>query len=105
MKGRIDWGMRAEGTLTTSHDKRLWLAASKWKTKMSRLGPIETIEELRQLLFDVPGDTAVEIEVGIAIIATTALELYRATWQGPVAVVFDHDPDRQCISLVRVERP
>ncbi len=44
---------------------------------MSRLGPIETIEELRQLLFDLPGETAVEIEADIAITATTALELYR----------------------------
>jgi hypothetical protein len=33
---------------------------------MSRLGPIETTEELRQLLFEVPGDTAVEIEADIA---------------------------------------
>ncbi len=72
---------------------------------MSRVGPIETIEELRQLLFDLPGETAVEIEADIAITATTALELYRSPWQGPVALVIYHDPDSACVSLVRVERP
>jgi len=44
---------------------------------MSRLSPIETIDELRQHLFDLPSDTAVEVDEGIAITATTVLELYR----------------------------
>jgi len=77
----------------------------KPRSEMSRLGPVETIAELRQLLFDLPGDTAVEIEAGIAITATTALEFYHSPWQGPVALVINHDPDSACISLVRVERP
>ena len=72
---------------------------------MSRLSPIETIEELRQHLFDLPSDTAVEIEAGIAITATTVVELYRSTWQGPVALVIRHDAEHRGISLVRVERP
>jgi hypothetical protein len=72
---------------------------------MSRLSPIETIEELRQHLFDLPGDTTVEIEAGIAITAATVIELYRSTWQGPVALVIHHDAGRQRISLVRVEQP
>ena len=72
---------------------------------MSRLSPIETIEELRQHLFDLPSDTAVEVDEGIAITATTVLELYRSPWQGPVAIVIHHDPGRQRISLVRVEQP
>jgi hypothetical protein len=72
---------------------------------MSRLSPIETIEELRQHLFDLPCDTAVEIEAGIAITATTVVELYRSTWRGPVALVIHHDAEHCGISLVRVERP
>ncbi len=75
------------------------------KLKMRRLTPIETLQELRQLLFDLPGDTAVEIEAEIAIVATTALELYYSPWQGPVALVINYDPNGACISLVRVERP
>jgi len=71
---------------------------------MSRLSPIETIEELRQHLFDLPGDIAVEIDEGIAITATTVLELYRSPWQGPVALVIHHDPGRQCTSLVSVAK-
>jgi hypothetical protein len=42
---------------------------SIWKV-ISLVGTIETIEELRQLLFDVPGDTGVEIATDIAITAT-----------------------------------
>ena len=72
---------------------------------MSRLSPIETIEELRQHLFDLPNDTAVEIEAGIEIMAATVEELYRSTWQGPVALVIRHDAEHRGISLVRVERP
>jgi hypothetical protein len=34
---------------------------------MLRLSPEMTIEELRMLLFDLPGHTAVEIEAGISI--------------------------------------
>ena len=62
---------------------------------MSRLSPIETIEEL----------TAVEGEAGIAITARTVVELYRSTWQGPVALVIRHDTEHSGISVVRVERP
>ncbi len=72
---------------------------------MSRLSPIETIEELRQHVFDLSSDTAVQIDEGIAITATTVLELYRSPWQGPVALVIHHDPGRQRTSLVRVEQP
>ena len=72
---------------------------------MSRLGPIETIAELRQHLFDLPSDTAVEIEAGIAITAATVVELYRSTWQGPLALVIHHDDEHRRISLVKVERP
>jgi hypothetical protein len=72
---------------------------------MSRFSPIETFDELRQHLFDLPSDTAVEIDEGIAITATTVLELYRSPWQGPVALVIHHDPGRQRTSLVRVEQP
>ena len=43
---------------------------------MSRLSPIVTVEELHQLLFDLPGDTAVEVEAGMDIMATTVVELY-----------------------------
>ena len=71
---------------------------------MSRLSPVMTIEELRMLLFDLPGHTAVEIEAGISITATTAWELYRSPWQGPVALVIQHDTNTR-FSLVRVERP
>ena len=72
---------------------------------MSRLSPIETIEELRQHLFDLPGDIAVEIDEGVAITATTVLELYCSPWRGSVALVVQHDAERRRISLVRVERP
>ena len=72
---------------------------------MARISPIETIEELRQLLFDLPGDTAVEINADISITATNVVELYRSSWQGPVALVIHHDPDRRRIGLVRVEQP
>ena len=34
---------------------------------MSYLSPIENIEELHQLLFDIPGETAVELESTIAL--------------------------------------
>ena len=61
---------------------------------MSRLSPIETIDELRHHLFDLPSDTAVEVDEGIAITATTVLELYHSPWQGPVALVIHHDPGR-----------
>jgi hypothetical protein len=71
---------------------------------MTRLSPVVTLEELRMLLFDLPGDTAVEIEAGISITATTAWELYQSPWQGPLGLVVHHDPDRR-FSLVRVERP
>ena len=64
---------------------------------MARISPIETIEELRQLLFDLPGDTAVEINADISITATNVVELYRSSWQGPVALVIHHDRDRQRI--------
>ena len=50
---------------------------------MSRFSPIETIEELRQLLFDLPDDIAVEINADISITATNVVELYRSPWQGP----------------------
>jgi len=33
------------------------------------------------------------------------VELYRSTWQGPVALVIRHDAEHCGISLVRVERP
>jgi hypothetical protein len=72
---------------------------------MSRVSPIGTIKELKQHLFDLPGDTAVEIEKGIAITAMTVLELYRSPWRGPVALVVHHDAERRRVSLVRVERP
>jgi hypothetical protein len=72
---------------------------------MSRISPIETIEELRQLLFDLPGDTAVEINADISITATNVVELYRSPWQGPIALVIHHDPGRQRIGLIRVEQP
>ena len=72
---------------------------------MSRLSPIETIDELRQHLFDLPSDTAVEVDESIAITATTVLELYHSPWQGPVALVIHHDPGRQRTGLVRVEQP
>ena len=61
---------------------------------MSRLSPIETSEELRQHLFDLPGDTAVEIDEGIAITATTVLELCRSLWRGSVALIVYHDAER-----------
>jgi hypothetical protein len=70
-----------------------------------RLSPIETSEELRQHLFDLPGDTAVEIDEGVAITATTILELYRSPWRGSVALVVHYDAERRRISLVRVEQP
>ena len=72
---------------------------------MSRLSPIVTVEELHQLLFDLPGDTAVEVEAGMDITATTVVELYYSPWQGPVTLVIYHDADKRRISLVRVERP
>jgi hypothetical protein len=72
---------------------------------MSRISPIGTIEELRQLLFDLPGDTVVKIDADISITATNVAELYRSPWQGPIALVIHHDPDRQRIGLVRVEQP
>jgi hypothetical protein len=72
---------------------------------MSRLSPIETIEDLQQHLFDLPADTAVEIDEGVAITARTVMELYRSPWRGLVALVFLHDAERRRISLVRVERP
>jgi hypothetical protein len=34
---------------------------------MSRLSPIMTVEELHRLLFDLPGDTAVEVEAEMDI--------------------------------------
>jgi hypothetical protein len=49
--------------------------------------------------------TAVEIEPGIAITAATVVELYRSTWEGPLALVIQHDDEHRLISLVRVERP
>ena len=52
---------------------------------VSRISPIETIEELRQLLFDSPDDIAVEINADISITATNVVELYRSPWQGPIA--------------------
>ena len=70
---------------------------------MSRLSPIKTIEELRQHLFD-PSDTTVEIEAGVAITASTVVELYRSTWQGPVALVIHYDAEDRRISL-KVEQP
>ena len=60
---------------------------------MSRLSPIKTIEELRQHLFDLPSDTTVEIEAGVAITAATVIELYRSPWQGPVALVIHYAPE------------
>lgn len=72
---------------------------------MSRLSPIMTVEELHQLLFDLPGDTAVEVEARIDITATTVMELYRSPWQGPVALIIHHDAEERRISLVRLERP
>jgi hypothetical protein len=72
---------------------------------MSRISPIETIEELRQFLFDLPGDTAVEINADISITAANVVELYRSPWQGPIALVIHHDPGRQRIGLIRVEQP
>ena len=72
---------------------------------MSRLSPIMTVEELHQLLFDLPGETAVEVEAGIDITATTVMELYHSPWQGPLTLVVLHDADKRHISLVRVERP
>jgi len=71
---------------------------------MSRLSPIKTIEELRQHLFDLPSDTTVEIEAGVAITASTVIELYRSTWQGPVALVIHYDAEDRRISL-KVEQP
>jgi hypothetical protein len=59
---------------------------------------------MRQLLFDLPDDMTVEVEVGISIFATTVSELYRAPWQGPIAFAIHHDPDPR-FSVVRVERP
>ena len=41
---------------------------------MARISPIETIGELRQLLFDLPDDTAVEINADISITATNVVE-------------------------------
>ena len=70
---------------------------------MSRLSPIETIEDLQQHLFDLPADTEVEIDEGVAITATTLVELYRSPWRG--SGVYYHDAERRRISLVRVERP
>jgi hypothetical protein len=72
---------------------------------MSRLSPIMTMEELHQLLFDLPGDTAVEVEAGINITATTVVDLYHSPWQGPLTLVVLHDVDERRISLVKVERP
>jgi hypothetical protein len=72
---------------------------------MSRLSPIMTVEELHQLLFDLPGDTAVEVEAGIDITATTVVDLYHSPWQGPLTLVVLHDVDERRISLVKVERP
>ena len=72
---------------------------------VSRISPIETIEELRQLLFDLPDDIAVEINADISITATNVVELYRSPWQGPIALVIHHDPNRRRIGLVRVEQP
>ena len=43
---------------------------------MSRLSPIVTVEELHQLLFDLPGDTAVEVEAGMDIMASGAALLF-----------------------------
>src|SRR6516164_2205355 len=68
---------------------------------MSRLSPIETIEELRQHLFDLSGDIAVEIDEGIAITATTVLELYRSPWRGSVALVVHHDAERSDLQYFR----
>ena len=70
---------------------------------MSRLSTIETIEDLQQHLFDLPADTAVEIDEGVAITATTVMELYHSPWRG--SGVYYHDAERRRISLVRVERP
>ena len=53
---------------------------------MSRISPIETIGELRQLLFDLPDDTAVEINADISITAANVVELYRSPWQGAYRV-------------------
>ena len=72
---------------------------------MSRLSPIMTVEELHQLLIDLPGDTAVEVEAGIDITATTVVDLYHSPWQGPLTLVVLHDVDERRISLVKVERP
>ena len=52
-----------------------------------------------------PGDTAVEINADISITATNVVELYRSPWQGPIALVIHHDPNRRRIGLVRVEQP
>ena len=71
---------------------------------MSRLSPIKTIEELRQHLFDLPSDTTVEIGAGVAITASTVVELYRSTWQGPVALVINYHAEDRRISL-KVEQP
>ncbi len=72
---------------------------------MSRLSPITTVKELHQLLFDLPGETAVEVDADVDITATTVVELYHSPWKQPLALVVLHDADEHRISLVRVERP
>ena len=72
---------------------------------MSRLSPIETIEQLRQHLFDLPGDTAVEIERRHRNHGDDGVGALPLPWQGPVALVIHHDPGRQRTGLVRVEQP
>ena len=67
---------------------------------VSRISPIETIEELRQLLFDLPDDIAVEINADISITATNIVELYRSPWQGPIALVIHHDPDLPALTII-----
>ena len=70
---------------------------------MSRLSPIMTVEELHRLLFDLPGDTAVEVEAEMDITGDHGGLLF--PWRGPVTLVIHHDADTRRISLVRVERP
>jgi hypothetical protein len=76
------WGTRVlSSTFQNSADCGYVARGQQAKPTVALEHQSRALAKLHQLLFDIPRDTAVEIE---AFTAPTGLELYRSPWQGPV---------------------